>query len=89
MSEPSRLYVSISTDIELEVVVTAREYNGIDSDPRVRLRQPTLEELQGCLADVKAGDFRFFKDLDFPEEVRGEGTSNIERETSNIEGGEV
>ncbi len=62
------MYVSISTDVELEVVVTAREYNGVDSDPHVRLREPSFEEMNECLAAVKVGDFKFVPDLDFPVE---------------------
>jgi len=70
MNRPTRLYITHGPGIELEVTVVAREYNGIDSDPKVRLRQPTLEELHGCLDEVRGGDFRFVPDLNYP--VAGE-----------------
>ena len=74
-TESATFYTSVSTDVELEIRVTAREFTGIDSDPRVRLRVPTLEELHGCLTDVKLGNFRFFQELDFPAEVQVGGAA--------------
>ena len=46
------LYVPLAEgDLEIRIELTAREYNGIDSDPSVTERQPTASEL---FAAVKA-----------------------------------
>lgn len=87
MTEPNetRIFVTHAPHVELEIVVVARVYNGIDADPRVRLRQPSLEELYGCLETVRGGEFRFVPDLDYAVEGFNAKAQRTPREE---EGGE-
>ncbi len=39
------LYIPIQPDVEICLEITARFRNGIDSDPQVIERQPTLHEI--------------------------------------------
>lgn len=39
------LYIPIPPDVEIRLEITARFRNGIDSDPQVIERQPTLHEI--------------------------------------------
>ena len=61
------IYIPLTADLELKLEITAREYNGIASDPRVRERQPTLSELSAAALTLQ--NFRHFTlapSLDFP-----------------------
>ena len=45
----STLYIPLSADLEIQVTVSAREANGIDTDPGVIERAATAEEaLRAC-----------------------------------------
>lgn len=62
----ARFYVAITPDTEVEVVVTARDYNGVDSDPKVISRKPTFCELRRFQVALNRGDMRLVPHLDFP-----------------------
>jgi hypothetical protein len=49
------LYIPIAPHVEIKVEVTARFRNGIDSDPRVLERQPTLPEIFDAAAKIVPG----------------------------------
>ena len=61
-----KFYVEITPDTEVEIVVTARDYNGMDSDPKVIERMPSFSELLRYREALNRGDMRLVPHLDFP-----------------------
>ena len=69
----STIYQPLSPDVELRLDMTIRYYNGIDSDPRVILREPTLAEVLAAAAKLRPGgntDFSMTPTVDYPEQKR-------------------
>ena len=44
----------ISPDVELSISITARRFNGIDSDPKLLIAEPTGTELMEVLKNIRA-----------------------------------
>lgn len=64
------LYLAIDVHRELEIVLRVREYNGIDSDPKVIVREPTFSEAMSLARHLPEPIFRSITatpDLDYPE----------------------
>jgi hypothetical protein len=55
MSTPATtLFLMISPDVELSISITARRFNGIDSDPKLLIAEPTGTELMEVLKNIRA-----------------------------------
>ena len=50
---PTILYLPIDADRELEITVRTREFNGIDSDPKVCVREPGIVELLMAVGQIR------------------------------------
>lgn len=49
------IYQPLSPNVELCLNMETRFYNGIDSDPRVIIREPTLNEILEAAAKLRPG----------------------------------
>lgn len=49
------IYQPLSPNVELKLTMEVRFYNGIDSDPRVIVREPTLSEILQAAALLRPG----------------------------------
>ena len=64
------IYQPLSPHVEMKLTLQIRYYNGIDSDPRVITREPTLTEILAAAAKLRPGgnmNFSLTPTLDFPE----------------------
>lgn len=50
---PVHLYIPLTADVEMQVSFTAREFDGIASDPHTRLRTPTLAEMMAAVRTIR------------------------------------
>ena len=41
-----KFYLPLSVDVELEITVQTRFYNGIASDPKILVREPSVGEMR-------------------------------------------
>lgn len=48
----TRLFVLIGKDTEIQIDLTRRTTNGIDSDPRIQSREPSLEEIRTVISQI-------------------------------------
>ena len=65
------IFQPLSRDVEMKLTLQIRYYNGIDSDPRVITREPTLSEILAVAAKLRPGgnlDFSATPTLDYPEQ---------------------
>ena len=63
------IYQPLSPDVELKLTLQIRYYNGIDSDPRVITREPTLPEILKAAALLRPGgsmSYSLTPTLDYP-----------------------
>lgn len=63
------IYQPLSPDVELKLSMEIRYYNGIDSDPRVITREPTLAEILRAAALIRPGGnmtYSLQPTLDYP-----------------------
>ena len=63
------LYYPLDPNTEIEITLRIREYNGIDNDPAVIVREPTLPEamaLAGHLPEKAFMKLTTTPDLDYP-----------------------
>jgi hypothetical protein len=55
MSQPATtLFLMVSPDVELSISITARRFNGIDTDPKLLIAEPTGTELMEALKNIRA-----------------------------------
>lgn len=47
------IYIPIGPDLEIKVTLQARYYNGIASDPKTLLREPSMSELMGIAGQIR------------------------------------
>lgn len=70
MNDPLKIYLPLAADTELELTCVVREYDGIDCDPGVELRQPTVAEMFAALDALRGrnilGRAQLEPTLDFP-----------------------
>lgn len=45
MDQPLKIYIPVGPTVEIELTCVARVSNGIDTDPAVILREPTVKEM--------------------------------------------
>lgn len=73
MKNPTKIYIPLSADAEMEVSCVVREYDGMDSDPGVELRAPSVAEMFEVLEVLRGKDFlgqaQVRPGLDFDENV--------------------
>jgi hypothetical protein len=48
------LFLMVSPDVELSIAITARRFNGIASDPKLLIAEPTGTELMEALKNIRA-----------------------------------
>lgn len=51
------IYYKLDAHREIEITLTLREYNGIDSDPDVITREPTFSEAMALLTRLQEKDY--------------------------------
>jgi hypothetical protein len=68
-AQPITLYLPLSPDVEIQVTITRRTYNGIDSDPRVVTGGAEVSDLAAVARALKAIETKFSltPTLDYPE----------------------
>lgn len=55
MSTPATtLFLMVSPDVELSISIQARRFNGIDSDPKLLIAEPSGTELMEALKNIRA-----------------------------------
>lgn len=74
------IYIPLDENREIALTIETRVYNGIDTDPRVLVREPTVNEvfaLVGKLTEESLCRLPIRPTLDFPE-VRESGEQRAE-----------
>lgn len=69
MIKSTIVYLSLSADLEIEIRLTRRAYNGIASDPKVICGEPTASEVFAVAKALRGTNLKFSTTptLDYPE----------------------
>lgn len=69
MNQSTIVYLALSADLEIEIRLTRREFNGIASDPKVITGEPSASEVYAVAKALRGTNLKFSltPTLDYPQ----------------------